>query len=349
MMFHWTHPSTLPIVNYQARKHDIDELPCIVNADVDFDLGVPEGPASLVACQRRLCQVAGKRFLLSRSGKDPGILRLVVTERVPFHRDTGEGDVSRRQHAVKPMSCEEAPRTLAWRMYEQADKIDRERNAALAAKTSSRWISVRVDSVSSRHTLFPSSSDDFRPLFLVATLPIHVQEGTKVPIREAMARAKALGSYDCRHGIKDPRPPDRVLAGRTRLIWTRKQKGDATRGSFVSLLTGERTEKGAHRRPREVRVLLRMGGNLLMAARSDSTQDERIPYSDRLLNESLTAAINARSKSKKTLKTINTATAESPVNGTASHDPLTPTKRSRRLLERMSRDGSPSESKRPRR
>lgn len=166
----------------------------------------------------------------------------------------------------------------------------------LAMTCMRKWkISSKVDGVSTRSTLFPSAVDGdkkssdkskrsvVRPMLSSAILPSDIQTGQSVSTDEACeldeeGLAYSLGSYDCRYTemLLTPKKDGgsrakRIEVGRTRLIWTSLAKGDdpsasnsRNRINFNSLITGHRVDPARSKRPRDVKVGVRVNGALVM-------------------------------------------------------------------------------------
>ncbi len=169
---------------------------------------------------------------------------------------------------------------------------------ALAKSYMRKWrISMKIGGVSSRTTLFPPSTvklidpkDDrvkehsrivFRPMLCIAILPQAIQSGLTVSLEKASEMdndglARSLGSYDCRFteallsNKKDvSNRLKRIEVGRTRLVWS-NIPGDEpflpsirNRVNFNSLITGRRIDVSKCKRPREVKVGVRLNGRLI--------------------------------------------------------------------------------------
>jgi len=158
-----------------------------------------------------------------------------------------------------------------------------------------KWkISMKVGGVSSRSTLFPSSSiigtdgdqdvpencrKVIRPMLAVCS----IQHGQTVTSEKALEMdnvgfAHSLGSHDCRYtdALLNPKKDGanrakRIEVGRTRLVWSNLIQGDESSSSstrnrvnFNSLLTGQRVDVSKCKRPTEVKVGLRLNGRTIM-------------------------------------------------------------------------------------
>ncbi|KAL9181313.1 hypothetical protein ACHAXT_010118 [Thalassiosira profunda] len=155
-------------------------------------------------------------------------------------------------------------------------------------------ISMKVNGVSSRTTVFPQSTvlaerasentrKVLRPMLCLASLPQTIRTGETVSTDKAreMDRgglAQTLGSYDCRvaDALVNPKKDSsgrskRTTVGRTRLVWSSLIRGDEpflpstrNRVSFNSLITGQRVDASKCLRPTEVKVAVRLNGSILM-------------------------------------------------------------------------------------
>ena len=176
---------------------------------------------------------------------------------------------------------------------------------ALAKSCMRKWrVSMKVGGVSSRTTLFPSSTvklidpkDDHlhdhsrtvvRPMLCIAVLPLSVQSGLTVSLEKASEMdndglARSLGSYDCRftdtllNSKRDvSNKVKRIEVGRTRLVWSNLPVSEPflpstrNRVNFNSLITGRRIDASKCKRPREVKVGVRLNGRLIM---EETTED----------------------------------------------------------------------------
>ena len=165
--------------------------------------------------------------------------------------------------------------------------------ASLTEACTRKWkVSVKVSSVTSRSTL---SNPELRPMYCAAILPSYVQCGQTVTIESARIRDKEeglreyLGSYDCRATAinsamsfeamdkKDvkvgketgPGRAKRINVGRSRLIWS-KAKMSSSKASFSSLLTGQKLDASAQKRPKDIKVTIKLNGKVL----SDIVENE---------------------------------------------------------------------------
>jgi hypothetical protein len=160
------------------------------------------------------------------------------------------------------LRCFEATQALKKRKIEQARGC-----------TKQFKISVKVNSSSSRSSIFTKNSlecqqdedniDELSPDLLEAVLPIEVENGRKLSKTKAKLATEELGSYN------GPVPTSvgsgknansRTSVGRTRLIWT-SNKGPSDqpqRAVVTSLITGHQIENGGHKRPRNIRLRIKV-------------------------------------------------------------------------------------------
>lgn len=195
-------------------------------------------------------------------------------------------------------ACAASPRDVVQlsneKLRESKSKAKKQREFSMACIK--KWkISTRVDRVSTRSSLFPSSAVvDYdnadkskrkvvRPMLRCAILAQEIQTGESVSVEKALeldeeGLSYRLGSYDCRFLEKMiPAKKEsvirtkRVEVGRTRLVWTSIIQGDepytpSTRNriAYNSLLTGRRVDPTRVSRPREVKVGVRVMGKLIL-------------------------------------------------------------------------------------
>lgn len=165
----------------------------------------------------------------------------------------------------------------------------------LATSCMRKWrISMKVGGVSSRTTLFPSSSaydarssepgkarKIMRPMLCLARLPQNTQSGETVSIEmasemDSAGLAQQLGSYDCRFvdNLINPKKDGfsrakRIELGRTRIVWSNLIQGDASqnnrsRVTYNSLITGKKLDATQFKRPLDVKVGVRLNGRIVM-------------------------------------------------------------------------------------
>lgn len=200
--------------------------------------------------------------------------------------------VSANEHSVDPEYSG---------MYKRDRQLGKRRELAKACAR--KWkISIKAGGSSTRTRIFRAeeksgTADEsaFRPMLRTAVLPPSVLSGQNVPIAvaEEFDRRESLGSYDVRanaaaveKAASSNAAKRKIAIGRTRLVWTKKNEkaeGASKYGKFTytSIITGQKLETNAQKRPREVRVGIRLNGQLLMEpiATSDSSNDAKSPTS----------------------------------------------------------------------
>ena len=205
----------------------------------------------------------------TRRSSDSGIIEYSTTMLPSTSYPPGDFSVAESSPLIKDdlvkgdtlLRCFEATQALKKRKIEQARGC-----------TKQFKISVKVNSSSSRSSIFTKSSlecqqhednniDELSPDLLEAVLPIEVENGRKLSKTKAKLATEELGSYN------GPVPTSvgsgknansRTAVGRTRLIWT-SNKGpldQPQRAVITSLITGHKIENGGHKRPRN--ILLRI-------------------------------------------------------------------------------------------
>jgi hypothetical protein len=297
MAFPWQHP-VAPVRNTPC---DIDEMPEVLTAEDGSHAPFRNGPlgfgrfdvgqlrrgastAQLINSHHMVCSAA-------RRSDDPGVIEFSAMTSPPICPGDLSSDFENKEREINRAlnrlpHVNSAMQTLqddgsatrgelSVRCFEQVQRIKRRKVEQSRACKHARHISVKVNSSSSRSSLYSSvpidgsSCDPKRdPLLLAATLPSEVQNGRFLSTTRAASIAQKLGTYNCRHGLGATNPSgkniNRITVGRTRLVWTEKSPSDQPqRVFFTSLLTGDRIEGGAQKRPREIRVGIKVNGHLL--------------------------------------------------------------------------------------
>lgn len=261
MAFPWSHPNEHSL---KVIPRDIDELPGILS----IGDGLPE-----VEDHGKFRHLKGRGLptntqIASRRSHDPGVVELTT-----FFKPTK----AQRHLAYSPRFYD--PREedqilhgeLSLRMYQEVQARKRRRRDMETVNTTTRLVSFRLASTSSRSSIFEDFGTAKVPIFLHATLPRQVHEGTRKSGVVAFEVACDLGLYNCRPPpavstvLNDPSCINRFFVGRTRLIWTEKEEHGAQsqRAAFRSLLTGGRLEPNALKRPLNVKVAIFLNGTLL--------------------------------------------------------------------------------------
>ena len=326
--FPWHSRSKLPQKIIKVMPRDIDELHVITDCqdELHAPFGDLQGPfgfgryengqwkgnynstATAHNASNDLCRDA---FASARRSDDPGAIELNVL--LPLPSNEGEhvpkDDVLMLSHLpfswkkVAPPQLEHAASAKPNPSFVDSD-LESMKLAEVKARSSTqitiaksfrrKWrISAKVDGVSSRATLFPSSMVKLierideqrtrrvvRPMLCIGLLPQSVQSGLSVSLNEASEMdnaglARRLGSYDCRiiDALLNPKREisnrvKRVEVGRTRLVWSNLPVDapflSSTRNREVnvnSLITGQLLNN--HKRPREIKVGVRLNGHLI--------------------------------------------------------------------------------------
>ena len=300
MSFPWAHPNE-PI--YKVMPYDLDEMPAILTAGNSKPDYQAHGEFSHLRSSRvpRGTQVAGRRSV------DPGVVELTSFFRptqaqrhlmnAPRRFDLSEDDPG-------------LPGELTLRMYKQVQERKRKRQSMELANKKTKQVSFRFGSTSSRSSIFPDASieDDSRLLLLPAKFPKILQDGARISGPDVVQRALDLGSYNCRPvppealTSKDTSSKNRIFVGRTRLVWSEKEghRSSSQRVPYRSLLTGDRLDATAAKRPLRIRVAIRLNGALL-SSKDPSTKktaavlntalskDEPFSYGNKVINDALDA------------------------------------------------------------
>jgi PHD-zinc-finger like domain len=336
MSFPWAHPKE-PI--FKAIPRDIDELPGILS----IGEGSPEHEAHGKFRHLKGRGLPKNTQAAARRSVDPGVVELTT-----FFKPTQ----AQRHLAYSPSSYDQrvddsnVPGELSLRMYQEVQERKRRRVGMETANKKTRLISFRLASTSSRSSIFDVVEAANVPLFLLATLPRQVQEGTRKNGIDAFELACDLGSYNCRPPptessvLKDPTSNNRFFVGRTRLIWSeRERRGpQSQRAAYRSLLTGERLEQNTLKRPLRVKVAIRLNGTLL------SSPDELLARKS--LEELVTAYVSdpAYSRSEKVNDALDAACGEIPsVGGDHSQSSLS----SEKLFSNVAADLKRAASRQP--
>mmetsp|Transcript_58163 Transcript_58163/g.142201 ORF Transcript_58163/g.142201 Transcript_58163/m.142201 type:complete len:860 (+) Transcript_58163:197-2776(+) len=165
-------------------------------------------------------------------------------------------------------------------------------------------ISVRVDSCSSRPTVLdvgqqPSQTNNqaLPHHLLEAVLPMEAQNGRYMTKKQARDVAKNLGTYDVNNELeanKDTSQQNttRPKAGRTRLLWVDRSISRQSKGAmYSSILTGEILDKDQHKRPRAMKVQIRVGGNVFPGPPETKMEDAQ-SVTDNYLSPNLQSTLD---------------------------------------------------------
>ena len=285
MSLPWTHK-----VNPVARNIpcDIDEMIDVVTADDgshtpydngnfgfgQFETGRPRSGTSLV----RLANSSENFRSAARRSNDPGIIEYSMITlpssypsyhpeplpplKLQLYEDSNDfNDDNSQVEGSTILRCFEATQKMKRRKIDQA-----------RSNVSSYQISVKINSSSSRSSIFtlsPNEEDlqkNGTTITLEAILPLEVENGRRLSKTRAKEISDQLGSYDIHDGLsslQQGKNSNRPLVGRTRLMWTSKGLTDEPQQfMYSSLLTGQKLGAGAERRPRSIRVRITVGGEI---------------------------------------------------------------------------------------
>jgi len=298
MTLPWTH-KVVPVA--RNIPCDIDEMMDVVTADDgshrpfengnfgfgQFETGRPSSGDSII----RFANSSDNFRASSRRSIDPGIIdfsTLVLPSipmvRPPLFSDSGEHhNNDRKMRGSSLLGC-----------FEEMQRHKRQRVEKARSFVTPYEISVKINSTSSRSSIFEPASkktkiiNNAMPITLNATLPFEVENGRRVNKTRAKIATKEFGSYDIQHGhnqVQSKKNLNRVLVGRTRLMWTRKQSSEnPQRVSFSSLVTGQKLDAGAEKRPRNIRVRIKVDGEV---CRDGKTKDNEKRSAEMNLQASL--------------------------------------------------------------
>jgi len=214
---------------------------------------------------------------LSRRADDEGVVELRIlhpewNENLPRNllgNNITEEEAKNREEMLQASALAEVAPYIPWRW-----------DGPLHSKkgnTKTWQVSVKVANVTSRHTLFTDFSKkhaaehdpkisnkrlkgEHKPLLCRATYPAFVQSGRCVTVDPdtVLNTQYTPNSYLCRPNIKKEKNKRiRMHVGRNRRIWTSFRDG-----VYVSLISGQKLEAAAYKRPRDAKVAVRVNGNL---------------------------------------------------------------------------------------
>jgi len=301
MSFPWAH-GIRPIV--KTVPYDIDEM---------YGIRIDQSASDSSGDQVDRINSMSENYYSARRSKDPGVI-----EFIKYTKQTLAKRSFVRQTKVDVLTSphETVPGFFTHNMYQEVQQRKRRRLDAYISHKTTSLLSIRFGGSSSRSTIFDDVPEGRYALILPLLQPKDVVEGKRLNVSNAEGVAHNLGSYDCRHGLSTQKKQSgpngrapRTFAGRTRLLWTNKEV-DGTRATiyrpfYRSLLTGEKLENGTHKRPRSVKLALRLNGNLvttdeatatrhvalLDAALSDTTVENQLHYSPKTVNDSIDYAL----------------------------------------------------------
>eukprot|EP00980_Cylindrotheca_fusiformis_P026445 scaffold16189_cov125-Cylindrotheca_fusiformis.AAC.1 len=265
MSLPWMHP-VVPVA--RNIPCDIDEMPEILSVDDGSHTPFENGPFGFGNfAMGQMQQSADQNLLVTKSvamraaarrSVDPGVIELST---VTLHPDEVLKNTFDEAQTDLSCSMDDAVGELSLCCFEIEQKRKKRKIDKAKMLTRKRFISVKINSTSSKFSILPSASLDLA----CARLPTEVQEARFLSMSKATKIAQKLGSYDCRHGLgptnASGKNANRVTVGRTRRMWTSKSPADKPqRVFFTSLLTGGRLDSGTQKRPRDIRVAIKVNG-----------------------------------------------------------------------------------------
>ena len=318
MALPWLH-SVVPVA--RNIPCDIDDLIPVLSADDGLYTPFENGPLGYgrfdVGQLRRgksnlsLANTSDSVCSASRRSDDPGVvelstislppnpqhedasLDLAVSSIKPYHGLTALPVPIKPYHGLTALPVPDLqlvegnnPGEVSLQCFENAFQRKTRRVRQSRRYARKQYVSVKINSSSSRATIFSNDEKEHARL-LEATLPLEVQNGRFLSASKAQGIAEKLGSYNWRHGLgpnnHSGKNSNRVSVGRTRLMWTEKSPSEQPqRVYFTSVLSGEKLESGTQKRPREIKVGIRLNGKLWPGEKKDCPSHA----SDILVNQS---------------------------------------------------------------
>jgi hypothetical protein len=258
---------------YKPLPRDIDEMSIIMHGDEDFSV-IELNNETLRAV--KAANIPKKIPIALRRTEDPGVLELRTCTKPTASRlrRLKRACSIKVQNQIQEDSMIHGERSL--QMYHEVQLKKRQREEFDAWSTTKRLVSFRVGCTSSRSTIFSSSELSNNPLFLQAIYPKHIQDGVKKSGLEAYQEGLQHGSYNGRPlpskdaVMNDPTSKNRFIVGRTRLVWSEKERSESKsqRTPYCSILTRQRLEVNSLKRPLTVKVGIRLNGVLVSARQS---------------------------------------------------------------------------------
>ena len=284
MSFPWTHRIEQSI---KTIPHDIDEVAGVREAD-SHNLDGSFGRFEYVGGHNG--QHPGT-VAAARRSREPGVI-----EYTTIHPPTVAQRLSFPPLHVDKTCYDDPniPGELSLRKFEEVQARKRRQEDMESMNVKTTMVSIRFGSTSSRSSIFDDvQPDGRRPLFLEAMLPMAVQAGFRVRPSQ-ISKHPFLGSYDCRgklNGTGDNGSAN-AKTGRIRLMWTSRDpskassSGTSSNRTHKSILTGQYAEGGAQKRPRRVKVAIRVNGSLVS---TDASADDGTVQSS-VVDEALESA-----------------------------------------------------------
>lgn len=263
-----------------------------------YETGRSRRPRTSKATSSNLC--AGNVHCAARRGDQPGVIDFAVKLLVPpreidlddeectgaqesLSRLAPHKSTQRNQQQLRLAEFFESVSTLPWtcpwetpnpslidgsvRFRKRFQSVEDYVSRGISVKRYK--LSVRVEGVSSRSTLFsqPADSNDALQSEMIATalLPPSVLLGKPIPSSShSEVRAATLGSYDVQHPFMQGNKKAKGHTGRGRLIWSEPYFGSQGGVAYRSTLSCQPIESSqGHKRPRQVRMGVYVDGALL--------------------------------------------------------------------------------------
>ena len=298
MSFPWSHPNE-PV--YKVMPYDLDEMTPILRAGCT----TPDYSAHGEFGHLRSSQVPRHTQVAARRSDDPGVVELTSF----FKPSKAQRHLMCTPRRFDPFQEDpRLPGELSLRMYKEVQERKRKRETMEMANKKTTQVSFRLGSTSSRSSIFSDvlTDPESELLLLPAKFPRTLQDAMRISGPDVVERALALGSYNARPvppqaiAYNDTSSKNRLFVGRTRLIWSEKldHVSNSQRAPYRSLLTGDRIEGSAWKRPLQVKVAIRLNGALLSSKRSTAkrraleldaalSNEEPFSYSGRTVNDAV--------------------------------------------------------------
>jgi hypothetical protein len=269
MSFPWAHDVD-PVI--QTIPRDIDEMNAILSAE---EVSLPDD------CKKRSIET---EVCVRKSG-DPGVIEYSVL--VPPTKAYQMNKVERQVLDSPKEDNPDIPGELSLRYFEETAAKKRLKSSLLVPTRKTTEVSFKAASTSSCSTILTVSKSNQRALILPAVLPQHISTGLATTKAHARELASSLGSYNCgnENAAEKDAKESHVKAGRTRLVWSEKASTQGCRSLFSAAPID-------HKRPREVKVGLRINGSLLTVPTNSS--NARISWSDPDTPSSITVKVVER-------------------------------------------------------
>jgi hypothetical protein len=297
---------------YKPLPRDIDEMSIIMHGDEECSV-IELNNETFRALKDD--NVPKKIPIHLHKTEDPGVLELQTYNKPTASRLRR----FKRLYSTKTQKTQSSEDAMmngecSLQMYHEVQLKKRRREQFDELNTTKQRISFRVGCTSSRSKIFTQAELFNGPLFLQAIYPKLIQDGVKKSGLEAYEEGIRYGSYNSRplpskdSVMNDPTSKNRFFVGRTRLVWSEKERlqSKSQRSPYCSILTRQRIEGNALKRPLTVRVGIRLNGVLVSARQSQEivsksgttaiTPDSTYSHTAKSVNEALDLACNIEEK-----------------------------------------------------